>query len=181
MKKLFLALVFSAFLVLPGAYAAETPAGKPQFHPPQTAAEKALEHILMLDDKDRDFPSFVFKSLERDKSRDKNYSGLFTKELEDAWEKAYLSLPLEDDEGGRDVGYDWIVCGQETSKKYFYATVRSSEYEAYVAVAAPEDINFSPSLDPAPFRMIKEGGKWKLDGVWCAEDPRMNTDFHYTR
>jgi hypothetical protein len=181
MKPKTLLLSLALLLLLATSCTVDKTASKPQFHPPQTAAEKALAHILMLDHTDRYFRSFVFKALERNKSKDKDYANLFTKALEDAWEKAYLSIPPEDDSGGRYVPMDWIVCGQETSEEYFYSTVRSGKYESYIAVVTPEAVNISPSLIPYPFRMIEENGAWKLDGVRCPDGFNFNTDFNYTR
>lgn len=181
MKTLFLVLSFALLIASSAACAVKNPAGQPQFHPPQTEAEKALDHILMLDQTDRYLASFVFKVPERALSRDKKYSRLFTQGLQNAWEKSFKSSPLGDDGTMHYVDINFITCAQDAPKKYLYATGKDDGHEAYIEPAWPEFVNNPVSPPFFPYRMIKEDGAWKLDGVKCPDGFLFNTDFHYTR
>jgi len=181
MKTHFLVLLFAVLLALPAACTAGKAANRTQFHPPQTEAEKALDHILMLDNTDgNNLGLFMFRMPGRHMLKDDDFSPLFTQPLLDAWFKAYMSIPQE--EGGeRYVDIDFITCGQDTPDNYLYATVKDDGREAYINTAWPQFVDNTKVSTLPPYRMIKEAGVWKLDGVKCPEGFVFNTDFHHTR
>lgn len=153
-----------------------------KFHPPRTQAERALAHILHLDYSDKSFRSFILKATERNKTLDKNYANLFTLKIERAWEEAYLSIAPEPESKNdeRYVPIGFILCGQESSSHYLYATATEDESEAYISVVWPGE-PVSTEHMRHPLRMIKENGMWKLDGVKCPAGFDFDTDFHYTK
>jgi hypothetical protein len=182
MKIRFLILFFALLMALPVACTAEKIADKSQFHPPQTAAEKALDHILTLDKNDDDLSAFIFNLPKRNKSKDKEFSSLFTQPLMDAWEKAYLGIP-EEPEGGRYIDIGFITCAQDVPDYYLYSTVKDDGHEALLHAVWSVDAERKRKMSslPPPRRMIKENGVWKLDGVKCPGKFVFNTDFHYTK
>jgi hypothetical protein len=165
MKTRFLILFIAVLLALPLAYVAKKSADKPQFHLPQTEAEKVLDHILIMDRDDLYLMDFICKEPKRTKNWDKEYDPFFTKELQDAWSKDCLSIPVETD-GTRYVGESYITGGSGDGPDHFvFYTVRGNDHEAYIDIAAPEDAKGAKPSEPPPFKMVKEGGLWKLDSV----------------
>jgi hypothetical protein len=173
MKTHFLVLLFAVLLALPAACTAGKAANRSQFHPPQTEAEKALDHILIMDRDDRYLYDFIFKLPNRAKNWDKDYSRFFTKRLQAIWEKKYLSIP-EESEGGRYVDSSFITCGQDAPDQNLYMTVKSDGHEAYIDTTWPELAKDTKLPSTPYYKMIKEDGLWKLDGTGCGEELRFN-------
>lgn len=181
MKRNILALLFAAFLTGPAAYATESPPTKPPFHPPQTAAEQALDKIWRLNVK-QDLASRFFNNFDEvlpggspkyNPSLAKKYSHLFTEDLQRAWADA------EDhgvDKKGYPIEMDIISC-KEFSPYIVgwpvYRTVRSDASMAIIEQSYDkEDLKqFSgqddPKDTPALFKMTKNQGRWKMDGINC--------------
>ena len=158
------------------AHAAQNPnaAGPAQpgpFHPPQTAAEKALDNILRLSiSSDGNLDSFVLKEPYYDRRKDTGYAKLFTPALLTTMSKLQADM-VQKDCGGKyqkgDVcGFDMspTLCGQDYPDRYIYRTEGQTDTEAVVTSAWPKSTDNS-----ATYRLISQDGHWKLDGIHCPE------------
>jgi hypothetical protein len=186
----FFPLFLLALFIASPVFAAEKSADKPQFHPPQTEAEKALDHILQLDHADTQLAEFAVKDPGYDRSKTSAFSHLFTQPLLGAWEKG------EKDSVSRECGgkyKDGWICGMDINpiscstsdddwpdehRSYLYRAIKrnTSEviltYKVVISYTASDARRITQMLPDSKrdrffYRMVKDKDRWKLDGVVC--------------
>jgi hypothetical protein len=175
MKKRLLILFFALLLFLPAACAAEKPANRPQFHPPQTAAERALDAIFHAEKiSEGEMNYFILKRPGYNRRKGETYSHFFTESLLDAWAKAGKK-DIDEGCGGVykgeicSIDFDVLTCAQDVPDAYFYRTIKTQDSKAIITYSWPED-----QRDGSHYLMVKTGGGWKLDGVDCGEKYKFN-------
>lgn len=142
------------------------------FSRPQTAAEKALEHILKTADgvggEGYAFYAYVTGSPTRTPSR--SFAALVT----DAYRTTVTSMQnaalnatcggkyLEGEECGLDINP--ILCAQDSPAEYFYHTAVAEQDSAIVLVAWSAH---APLSTIVTYHMRYENSHWKIDGVNC--------------
>ena len=139
-------------------------------HPPQSGAEMAADALIHLDDSGYDLFFFMIKRPSRNRSLDRRFAPLFSKELQAAWAQEEKRLVLQGCNGryidGELCGIDFrpLVCAQDYSEEgYTYRTLRSDAKSALIEMSWAEHSD-NPS---AQYRMILVGDRWVMDGVYC--------------
>lgn len=145
------------------------------FHPPATVAERALDATLKASDADSGLFLFVVNRPDRQVTDDEKFSGFFTRQLLDVI-AAVEKSEVERDCGGRytdeicGLDFNPITCAQdEPEKGYAYRTEKSSARRQVIAMSWSGRNELV-----ATYRMVKQGGAWKMDGVACHPSPRFN-------
>ncbi|HEU5046316.1 MAG TPA: hypothetical protein VFT64_00580 [Rickettsiales bacterium] len=142
------------------------------FNRPQTAAEKALDHILKTADsmggKGYDFYAYVTGSPTQTPSRS------FASFVTDAYRNTVTSMQnaalktncngkyLEGEECGLNINP--ILCAQDSPPTYFYHTAVTERNSAVVLVAWSAHAPLSTTVI---YHMRYESPYWKVDGVNC--------------
>jgi len=165
---------------LPGMAGETTPSfahpATEDLHPPMTAAERTLDAILKISDADSGMFLFVVNRPDRKVADDAKFSGFFTRQLLDAIAGTERQ-EVERDCGGKylegeicGLDFDPITCAQdEPENGYVYRTEKSTARRQIITMAwAGRDEVV------AAYRMLKQGGSWKLDGVACRPAPQFN-------
>jgi hypothetical protein len=180
MKTRSLILFVVLLLALPTAWAAEIPAGEPPFHPPQTAAEKALDGIFRLDTTDENLLPFAIGEPWYDPAKDTGYARHFTNPLLKAWRKAQAKLAQADCGGKYEDGqlcgfeFDPIICGQDYPDVFLYRTTKSSKQETIITYTWSQSVEEGIEIDGPLYRLTKDKGDWKLDGIDCGTGGKFN-------
>jgi len=149
-----------------------------KFHPPQTEAEKVLDKIFDLEDKDSNVLFFALGTPAYDPAKDTGYARLFTKALLKAWRKKEADLVQDDCDGkyreGEICGLDFdpIVCGQDRPDKFVFRTIKSGKESATMIATWREYVKREETF--TVYRLVKEEGDWKLDGVDCRNGHTFN-------
>lgn len=167
---------FLSALLLLFCFTLSAEAADKKFHKPETAAEKKLNEILILDN--RNYATAYYVTGEaRSSITDKSYGPLFTKEYLKTW--AGIQKKIADaDCGGKEIegeicGIDIspISCGQDSTDHYLYKTLSQTDKEAYIDIIWPENpLQDIEEPTTHAYRLIKEGKVWRLDSVPCQKD-----------
>jgi len=144
--------------------------GASAFHPAAGDAEKTLDRVLRLSEKDANLLDFVRRTPDYKPKADKGYVRYFTKRFLDAMAAMEKKAVRENCQGkysdGEICGLDYnpLTCAQDRADNaYRYATDASSE-EGMASVR----YTWPGSKKPlAAFGMVQEGGQWKIDSVRC--------------
>jgi hypothetical protein len=186
MKTRFLIFFLAVLLTLPLAYAGKKSADKPQFHPPQTEAERALDKILTRAKTDSDMTFYALGEPHYDPPlgssharlvppEDRGYSNLFTEALVKAWREKEKSL-VQQSCGGQYIAgelcgldYDPIFCAQDYTDSFHYYTVDSGKNAAVIEYSFPDT-----GYLLATYGMIKDQQGWKIDRVTCRDGDKFN-------
>lgn len=146
------------------------------FHPPRTAAERALDRVLLLDRDDDNSWAFVLGSTWYRAGDDPGYAALYTPALLASVRDLERRLVQESCGGeyqeGEICGLDYrpITCGQDVSDTgYVYLTIRQAPREALLTRAWPESVESTEPMGGPVYRMVEAGGTWKLDGIICSD------------
>jgi hypothetical protein len=145
------------------------PAQPGAFHPPQTAAEKALDSILRLSKaSDGNLDNFVLKEPYYNPKKDTGYAKLFTPALLATIAKLQADMVRKDCGGkyqkGEVCGFDMspTLCGQDYPNHYIYRTENQTDKDAIITSEWPESKD-----DGATYLLISQNGRWVLDGIHC--------------
>jgi len=167
-------LLFFMFAALSSACVA----GKGQFHPPQMAAERALDKILQITDDNFTMLKVVQGYLNNKSSKNFKYSHQFTVPYLRAWTKGQIEWLRGACEGRDkntdpyyDCGYLSISCVRDANYPYVYRTEKIDAREVIISYTWPRSDGHAPGSDDAyaTYRMIKDGDEWKLDGADCGD------------
>lgn len=162
----FLPSLLSLLAVYP-AYAANA-----DFHKAQSAAEKRLDEILWNDTllMERNQPpnmhNFLVHKQGYNPSLDTGYAQMFTKALINSAAKKKPSICQNDISCTFD--YNVISCmdaGADRQNYYLYRTEKVTDKEAIISYGWPAHDEVMGT-----YRLVKEQGHWKLDGISCLED-----------
>ncbi len=174
MSKIIFLLLLSIFVFQPASAMVSdvTPEDKvdlilEQSHLPTTEVEKALRHILKLDEENNDLGGFMFGYPWYKHTRDNEFKPLFTKSFVEKNTKEEHRL-IKESCGGEypkdglpcDMirGYSVLHCGNDYTTTPFYRTIKSNDKEVIITTT------FYPSPAEGPtYRFIKEDNRWKLD------------------
>jgi hypothetical protein len=147
------------------------PAQSGQFHPPQTAAEKALDNILRLSiASDGNLDAFVLKEPSYNPKKDTGYAKLFTPALLATMAKLQADMVKKDCGGkykkGELCGFDMspTLCGQDYPNHYIYRTENQTDSDVAITSVWPESTD-----DKATYHLISQNGRWVVDGIHCPE------------
>jgi hypothetical protein len=149
------------------------------FHIARTPAEKALDEIIRRAIKDDNIFEYVLGRPWYDAKKDTGYSRLFTKQFVRAVTKIESDAVKESCGGqyGDDIcgiDYNPIFCGQDYSESgYLYRTVDDDGRKAKILSLG---VDFPSEEIQTSYRLIKDGGDWKLDGVICGVGGGFNRD-----
>ncbi len=182
MKKYFSLLLLVVLLASPIAGAAEKPASQSLFHPPQTEAEKALNALLERDRKgDGNMYEYILGRPWYDAEKDPGYNRWMTQAFVDSVRTEEKKIVQEDCNGryheGEICGIDFHlpVCGQDmTDIGFFFQTTREMATEAYISYVWAEHLNQAVLQEEPDFKMVKQNGVWKLDGLNCSRGYTFN-------
>ncbi len=150
------------------------------FHIAKTDAEKALDDILRRADKDGNMLEYVLGTSGYNAKIDPGYSRLFSINLLRAVAKAESDVVKrycdgkyrDDDFCGLD--YNPISCIQDSSEEgYRYKT---TEDDSHKAIIFYQWVGYDPNKARVFYRLIKDGGLWKLDGIDCGNGAKFNMD-----
>jgi hypothetical protein len=173
--------LFAALISCLGLACAAGPAlsGSPEpFHAAHSAPEKALNEIFHRSDNDDNLSEFVLKRPWYDAKKDKGYATLFTQSLLAAWASAEAQLVQQDCQGkyldGEICGIDYspITCGNATSDKGY--VFRTKQADDRSAILFSRWAGHEASGEDSQYRMVKEAGSWRLDGVDCGDGAKFN-------
>lgn len=166
---LVLPVFLAAFSTAPAA--AEEDTG---FHRPTTQAERALDAILKRVDADEQALDNLLGGRDRTFRRTVDYRPMMTQPLLAAIaseEKASVKRNC----GGRYItgdlcglGYMPVTCAQDSSSTYVYRTEAESDDQARIAYAWPK------ANTVAVYRMVRQAGAWKIDGIRCKDGDAFN-------
>jgi hypothetical protein len=150
---------------------ADGPAQPGRFHPPQTAAEKALDHILRLSiASDGNLDAFVLKEPDYDPKRDTGYAKLFTPDLLAIMAKLQADMVQKDCGGkyknGDICGFDMspTLCGQDYPNHYIYRTENQTDNDVVIASEWPQSKD-----NGASYHLVFQNGRWALAGIHCLD------------
>lgn len=152
-----------------GAAVASAEGRQASWHAPETIPELALNRILKLADSDRDQLDNLFGGRGAKNFRQTiDYTTTLTAPLRAAIRSAE-DLEVKNSCGGSYTpgelcGLDFspISCTQDYNDVYLYETTSESEYAALVSYTWPRD-----EQPIATYKLIKESGHWKIDGIRC--------------
>jgi len=170
-----LSVWLSGLALHPGARADEPEA---TFHSPTIAAEKALDAAIRNSDADSDMFFFLVKR-PRDIGKDRNYSGLFSANLQNSWKLAENKL-LNEECGGKyksgevcGLDYNPLTCMQDLFEDgYGYRTDSLSHNKASISYRWIK----SDGGPIATYRLVRIHGRWLIDGVRCSSGAKFNMD-----
>jgi hypothetical protein len=181
-RRVLAALAAAAALSLPLASASADPASAPAraFHAARSAPEKTLDNILRRAIRDPNIVEFVLATPHCDAKKDTGYAPLFSKPLLKALADAQAAL-VKHDCGGRyiegeicGIDHDPILCGQDyPDKGYLFQTSSENRQQAIVST---QWIGGDAQEAHPLYRMARDGGSWKLDGVDCRIGAKFNMD-----
>lgn len=139
------------------------------FHPAKHSAEKWLAWLLKRAERDDSMIFYVVGAPFRDRRKDANYRGLFSTGLEADWAAAEAGEVRKNCGGqymnGEICGLDFdpLVCGQDVSEKgYLFRIDDMAENSAIITMRWPWI-----EQPVATYRLLKQGKRWRLDGVTC--------------
>ncbi len=159
------------------------------FHIAKSDAEKVLDEILRRADKDRNIFDYVLGHPWYDHEKGTGYSHLFTKNLLRTLAKEEAEFVKYSCDGkyleGELCGFDYspITCAQDFSEQgYIYWTKKDNGHKAiiyYLWSLADKTEEFFPGSDITDknknfYKLIKDDGHWKLDGVDCGNGAKFN-------
>lgn len=154
---------------------------KPQFHPPQTSAEKYLDALLMQSARDDNIHEYLLGRPSYEVNKDSGYNQWVTTSLVMAIRDKERSLVKENCNGayrdGEMCGMDIHLpfCAQDISDRAFlFHTLEQTADQALIVYAWQEHLDQQAFTASPRFRMIKEKNLWKLDGLDCGKDYRFN-------
>ncbi len=157
-------------------FAAPLSAANEHFRGPRSEAERALSKILWKADFDRGFLDYLFADPNRNPKHDVNYAPLVTKNLRASVIAYEKGLPKDLCDGhfrsGRICGFDAnpVTCRKEEGA-YLYATQGKTKTAVTIALISEDQI--IPD-DRVTYRLLKQGGAWKIDGILCPSGTAFN-------
>ena len=184
--------VMSTALLLAGQAAS---ANEIEFSAPTTAPEKALHAILQWNkhetgQRSSDLFDFLTQRAGRSKTSDPRYQSKFTLSLVQAIRAADQRMTEKDCEGVCGLDFDPITCTQDTLlPPHTYLTTSKARANGWPAKLASSDNRAyvlyrrghvgELYLHRVDYLLEKEGGVWKLAGVYCrAEKPEFEFKFN---
>lgn len=168
---------FSAWLVLATLALVHGPAveAAEAFHEPTSEPERALDAILKRVDHDPDVMENLVGGRGPGFRRTVDYRTMLTAPVLAAI-AAREREAVKRDCGGRykegelcGLDYVPVTCAQDSTPLYYYRTDSESADKAQIAYHAP--YAHSPQ---ATYRLVKQDGTWKIDGIRCAEGDAFN-------
>jgi hypothetical protein len=168
-KLIFFLLLLYITLPLQSAFAKKPP----PFHPPKTEAEKALDRIFMKSDSDDNLFRFILNRPDYNPSKNYGYERFFTKELLKSWRETEADIKKGQhcnyNEGLCGMDISPITCGQDGAG-HLFKTIKQTDNEAIMTYISEEIFKLYPDTKtPYFYKLIKQEGIWKLDGVDCDE------------
>lgn len=156
-------------LLLTVACADRCIAGQDAPHVATTDAEKQLDRIVRLSEKDQNLSEFVLGTPAYKPKADNGYAKLFTKRLRAAMAEHERAAVKENCKGryipGELCGLDYnpLTCAQdEAEKPYRYKTEHAASDKVVIVLARPGE-----KKPAVRFEMARKGGQWKLDAAHC--------------
>jgi len=139
------------------------------YHVAASEAEKTLDRVLRLSEKDGNLLEFVLHTPQYKPKADKGYARFFTKRLLTDMAALEKAAVLSNCKGkyvaGELCGVDYnpLTCAQDEAEgAYQYQTESSAARKAVIAYTWPGEKDKA-----ATFEMLEEGETWKVDGVKC--------------
>jgi hypothetical protein len=163
-------------LILIACQALLRPASAESFHPPATAAEKALDQILKRAGKDDDeLDNLLGGRGNKSFHRTVDYTAMLTKPLMAAIAAKEQAL-VQSECGGQyregdicGLDYSPITCAQDSNDSHLYRTETSAENYAEVSYDASKD-----GKAAVTYRLVRETAGWKIDGIRCNDGDLFN-------
>lgn len=158
-------------LVAAGALLAVVPAAHAAgagFHPPTSAAEIALDHVLKIADADEFQLDNLLHRYPVVRKKQVDYRPLLAAQLIAAMQAEEKKLVARDCGGkyreGDICGMDYspITCAQDSDAAYTYKTIAQHARDAIIA---------GPG---AIYRVVQVGSGWQIDGIKCNEGGAFN-------
>lgn len=175
MKTRFLSLLYffvAAFVAPDSAFAGKDSAPS-DFHAPQTDAEKALDKLLLSDKNN----GGILRRPEGDvlPSKEDNEDRLYTQKLLiSVMEKGKR---LKNNTGGENEKYysflgNFLTCGTRDSGVYkqLFHTIKEDDRNAVIVSVRHARVDAGKPIKEPLYKLIKDGGDWKLDGIVCKND-----------
>ncbi|MBI5427493.1 MAG: sel1 repeat family protein [Nitrospinae bacterium] len=161
------------------AEAKSKPSAPEPFHVARTPAEKALDDILRRADQDKNIFHYVLGTPFYDAEKDSGYARLFTKNFLRAAAKKESDAVKRSCDGkytGEICGLDSspINCAQDISESGYLH--RTMEDDGRRAIISSMGVDFAPEEVKTSYRLIKDGNRWRLDGVACGGGGEFNME-----
>jgi hypothetical protein len=140
-----------------------------KFHPERTEAETRLEKILRLEETDVNLFLYATGAPWYEPAKDTGYSQLLSKALVEAVRQQAADRDQQNCGGeyreGQicGLGFDPFICSDDHPQRYEFRTITSDQSSAIIAAEWP--ITYRNSICSRYYRMVKEKGNWKLDGI----------------
>ncbi len=179
MTYLSLSMFIATFVVsLSLAETKSKPPTRESFHVAQSEAEKALLDIIRRAVTDDNVIEYVLGTPGYDPKKDSGYSLLFTKKLLRVMAKKESDLVKKECNGKYTneicgIDYNPITCSQDfIDEGYLFQTKEDTGHKAVIHFL------WTPFIDDGStfYILIKDGGRWKLDGIGCKVGAKFNTD-----
>ncbi|MHC1789381.1 YqhG/Tai3 family protein [Solidesulfovibrio sp.] len=165
-------LLTMALWLLAGSAAATAAAqatGPGNWHRAAMEAERTLDRVLRLSEKDRNFLEFLLGTPQYQARPGKDYGRNVTARLRGSMAALERAAVTENCQGryidGELCGLDYnpLTCAQDEGQgAYRYKTESSGDDRAVIAYTWPGMQGMVAS-----FRLVQEGGVWKIDAVTC--------------
>ena len=159
-------------LALPAPATADT-AG---FHHAGSPAEKALDAVIALAERDGDLTQYALGFLSAGKPADKGYSKLVSqalfKAIGEAEKRAVASTCGGVYRSDEVCGLEFVpfTCAQDgPGKPYLYKTVTAAPDRAVIDQRWPEG-----KTETTRYRLVLQGGRWLVDGIDCGDGTKFN-------
>jgi|GEM_PF-2786818 len=193
LRRFVCAVAVASTMLLFSAQAAS--ANEIEFSAPTTAPEKALHAILQwhtheTGQRSSDLFDFLTQRSGRSKASDRHYQSKFTLSLVQAISAADKRLTDKDCEGVCGLDFDPITCTQDTlPPPHAYLTTSQARANGWPAnLAASDNLAYvlyrrgrigESYLHRVDYLLEKEGGVWKIAGIYCrAEKPEFEFKFN---
>lgn len=153
------------------------------FHPAQTEAEKVLNKIISINNKNSYLYNVLLKKEGYKKELEAKYIKLFSEKYratilneDKKLTTKYCGNNFDASQGVCGIDYSPVTCEQFGGDNYEFSTLEENKNYAIITYSVDKNFKNAPT-----FRLINNNGIWILDGVKCSPDDKDIRDFNFTQ
>lgn len=178
--KVFLSTILGGMVLFSSDAFAQSISGQP-FHAPETSVERALHDLFQVSLKNDSFQAVFYRKDVSGSGPDINLLDFITQPLWDAISKAEFDsvqsecggVYQEEERCGLD--YDVLFCGQDYPDTFLFQTLHMDDDRATLTYAwGGGNADTAPVSYEPEYRMLRQDGTWKLDGIDCGAGRAFN-------